>query len=259
MDRDNELSRKEEPWRPPPFASTAGRWGRFVAFGRRALDLQAASIWRDLREPLASLRGVVLDVGAGSQPYRGLLSPSVTYRAIDIAEADEAFGYRNPDTVYFSGDVWPVEDDSVDAVLTTETLEHVPDPDRFLAEADRVLRRGGRLVLTVPFSARWHYISHDYWRFTPLGLKVLLERNGFTNVVVHARGNALAVAMLKCSALILPLLASPRGRWRWPKVAVGLLLSPLLAGFALIGQSSLRARGGTDCLGYTVFAETTRE
>lgn len=257
MERKNELMRVNEPWRPPPFASTSNRMGRIIAACRRLLDLQAASVWRDLREPLASVRGVVLDVGAGAQPYRDLLSTSVTYKAIDIADAGESFGYQNPDTEYFSGDTWPVKSDSVDVVLSTETLEHVPDPDRFLGEAHRVLRREGMIVLTVPFSARWHYVPYDYWRFTPSGLQMLLERNGFRSIVVHARGNALTVAMLKCGALILPLLVSPSGRWRWARRAAGLVLSPVLAGLVLIGQMSLRASGGTDCLGYTVFATSS--
>lgn len=43
---------------------------------------------------------------------------------------------------------WP--DESFDLVLTSETLEHVPDPRRALAESHRVLRPGGRHVFTVP-------------------------------------------------------------------------------------------------------------
>ena len=43
---------------------------------------------------------------------------------------------------------WP--DESFDLVLTSETLEHVPDPHRALAETHRVLRPGGRHVFTVP-------------------------------------------------------------------------------------------------------------
>ena len=223
------------------------------------IDLQAASAWRDLKAPLALSEGVVLDVGAGAQPYRGLLSPLATYRAIDIAEADDKFGYQNADTDYFSGDVWPVASESVDVVLSTETLEHVPDTDLFLAEANRVLRRGGTIVLTVPFSARWHHVPFDYWRFTPTGLQLVLERNGFGDIVVHARGNAVTVAMLKCSALILPLFLSPVGRCRWLRMCAGLLLSPILAGFVMIGQVSLRAAGGADCLGYTIFAARSRD
>jgi SAM-dependent methyltransferase len=43
---------------------------------------------------------------------------------------------------------WP--DESFDLVLTSETLEHVPDPHTALRETYRVLRPGGRHVLTVP-------------------------------------------------------------------------------------------------------------
>jgi hypothetical protein len=69
-----------------------------------------------------------------------------------------------------------------------------------------VLRDDGQLILTVPFSARWHYVPYDYWRFTPSALRMLLERNGFSDVVVLARGNELTVACAKVMALILPFL-----------------------------------------------------
>lgn len=61
-----------------------------------------------------------------------------------------------PGTVYFSGDDWPVADRTIDLLLATETLEHVADPDAFLAQARRVLGDDGRLIRTVPFVARWH-------------------------------------------------------------------------------------------------------
>ncbi len=84
-----------------------------------------------------------------------------------------------------------------DTVLCTETLEHVLDPPGFLAEAKRSLRPGGRLILTVPFAARWHYVPFDYWRFTPSGIKHLLSESGFTEIKVYRRGNALTVACYK--------------------------------------------------------------
>ena len=66
------------------------------------------------RLPLNDATGTVLDVGAGAQPYRPLINRGATYRAIDIAEASERFGYEMPGTVYFSGDDWPVEDRAID-------------------------------------------------------------------------------------------------------------------------------------------------
>jgi SAM-dependent methyltransferase len=251
--RENFALRTGERWQPPGFRPPRTRRDRVLAAGRRLLDLQAASIWRDLRAELATARGDVLDVGAGAQPYRPLLSPGVRYRAIDAAAVAADFGYELPDTEYFEGDRWPVEGRSVDLVLATETLEHVPRPAAFLAEARRVLRPGGRVVLTVPFAARWHYVPHDFWRFTPSSLSGLLETAGFGDVVVHARGNEVTVACYKLIALVLPALLPPGGGLRPSRVAA-LLALPLVAGAALVAHSSLRGRGGEDCLGWTASA-----
>jgi SAM-dependent methyltransferase len=256
MNRRNEADRTEERWQPPAFEESRGVIGRVKAAARRLLDLQAASLWRDLKEPLSQAKGSLLDVGAGAQPYRGLVGKQATYRAIDTSLAGEGFGYELPDTEYFEGDVWPVADASVDLLLATETLEHVPRPDEFLQQSRRVLRPGGRVVLTVPFSARWHYVPHDYWRFTPSGLRMILEGAGFTHVVVHARGNEVTVACSKAMALMLPFLLPQGSRHVLARRVIGLVLSPMLLLLAVVGQASLRAQGGEDCLGYTVFADS---
>ena len=84
-----------------------------------------------------------------------------------------------PDTKYYQGTRWPIADGSVDLVLCTETLEHVPEPSGFLDEAFRCLTHDGRLLVTVPFSARWHYIPHDYWHVHALGLGTVALGRGF--------------------------------------------------------------------------------
>ena len=252
-ERENLALRGSERWQPPAFRPPRTRRDRLLAAARRLLDLQAASIWRDLKGELASAEGDVLDVGAGAQPYRPLLPPGARYRAIDAAAAREAFGYDLPDTEYFEGDRWPVEDFSMNVVLATETLEHVPDPATFLSEARRVLRPGGRIVLTVPFAARWHYVPHDYWRFTPSSLRSMLEAAGFADIVVHARGNERTVACYKLIALVLPALFPPGGGLRPSRIAAVLAL-PLVAALALLAHVSLRGGGGEDCLGWTATA-----
>jgi SAM-dependent methyltransferase len=244
--RENFAERTSERWQPPAFRPPRTALDRAIAAARRTLDLQAASAWSDLGPLLAGAHGDVLDVGAGAQPYRPLLPKDARYRAIDVKLAGEAFGYEMPDTDYFEGTRWPVEDASVDVVLATETLEHVPEPSGFLAEARRVLGPGGRIVLTVPFAARWHYVPHDYWRFTPSSLRNLLEAAGFEAVVVNARGN-------EVMALLIPGLFPPEGGFG-PKRLFALLGLPLLLFLAFLGQVSLRGDGGVDCLGWTVSA-----
>jgi SAM-dependent methyltransferase len=249
--------RSAEAWRHPLFAPPTTWLQRFAAACRRFLDLQAESIWRDLSHLLPQCDGTLVDVGCGAQPYRRLLSDRATYIGIDTAQAKAHFGYEMPDTIYFDGDQWPLEDASIDVVLSTETLEHVADTPRFLSELVRVLRRGGSVILTVPFAARYHFIPYDYWRFTPASLQRLLNDAGLENVAVYARGNAVTVACYKAMALMLPLLfaASRSTILRIVRVACGLVSVPLILLLATIAQVSLRFDGGDDCLGYTVLAQ----
>jgi SAM-dependent methyltransferase len=254
------IHRKGEAWRPPTFQSRRDALGRALAWVRRQLDLQAGSMWNDLSRILPGCLGDVLDVGCGAQPYRDLFGPAARYRGIDRVEARDHFGYEVPDTDYYEGDRWPVADGSCDVVLATETLEHVPDPAAFLGEAHRCLRPGGRLVLTIPFAARWHYIPYDYWRFTPTGLARILQASGFEDVAVYARGNAVTVACYKVMALILPLLLMPGGSLIGMVLRrlLGLVLSPVVVVLAVLANLSLRGNGGDDCLGYTAITRRSQ-
>jgi SAM-dependent methyltransferase len=244
-----ERTSAEEGWRPIACSD--------VTPVRRFFDLQSGTVWRDLVDELSRVHGTLLDVGCGAQPYRTLLPNDATYVGIDTTDALEVFGYHTPDTKYYDGLHWPIDDRSVDVVLATETLEHVKEPDRFLAEAYRCLRAGGRLVLTVPFAARWHFIPADYWRFTPSGLLHLLERAGFSGIAVHARGNALTVACYKfmaiCTRFIMPQ-EKPALRSALFRL-IGITLVPAFVTAAVVGNLSLRFEGGDDCLGYTALAE----
>jgi SAM-dependent methyltransferase len=256
LNRTDQLERQSESWRPPPFKGVTTPLARLEAAARRFLDLQAGSIWKDLVVLLPQSRGVVLDVGSGAQPYRHLLPRGATYKAIDYVGAEQHFGYSMPDTTYYEGDKWPIPDGSVDVILCTETMEHVPEPSVFLTEASRCLKHEGRLLLTVPFAARWHYIPHDYWRFTPSGLNALLSAAGFGRVAVYSRGNAVTVACYKVMALMLPLLIPQHGGFlrRSVSLACGVLTLPLLVALAAIASLSLMGKGGDDCLGYTAVA-----
>ena len=257
LSRTNMVHRRAETWRPPLFERPDTLPRRALAALRRLLDLQAGSIWRDLRVVLPQVRGAVLDVGCGAQPYWRLFAPAAQYIGIDTDQAKAHFGYALPGVLYFSGDSWPVADASVNFVLCTETMEHVPAPEILLHEVYRCLTAGGTVLLTIPFAARWHFIPYDYWRFTPSGLERLLVSAGFTNVRVYARGNALTVACYKLMALILRL-AMPQNASlpaRGLMQLAALPLAPVLLLLAVVAHMSLRGQGGDDCLGYTVLAE----
>jgi SAM-dependent methyltransferase len=58
-------------------------------------------------------------------------------------------------------------------------LEHVANPDAYLGECFRVLKSGGRLLLTTHGTFYDHACPNDFWRWTAAGLKVALQRRGF--------------------------------------------------------------------------------
>jgi SAM-dependent methyltransferase len=254
--RRNLIEQGAELFKPPVFRPNRSRSDELIAALRRFLDLQAGSAWRDLRAELATASGTLLDVGCGAQVFRSLLPPSVTYRGIDTKDAKDRFGYEVPDTHYFEGDDWQVPAASIDLVLCTEVLEHIDAPLPFLHKLLAVLRPGGRLLLTVPFAARWHFIPYDYWRYTPSSLRLLLTEAGFDHIRVTARGNPITVACYKAMALLLILLFDTQGGplRRTARRVLGFVLLPVLGLLGLIGTISLRFDWGDDCLGYTVSA-----
>lgn len=75
----------------------------------------------------------------------------------------------------------PFPDHSLDAVICSEVLEHVPDSMAALSEFSRMLKPDGWLAITVPFFYPIHGVDAedrgDYWRFTPGNLRLLLERD----------------------------------------------------------------------------------
>jgi SAM-dependent methyltransferase len=115
----------------------------------------------------------ILDYGCADVPYRGLFPAGADYLAADLPGNPAANVEIGTD-----GRV-PVEDESVDVVLSTQALEHVKDPARYLAECRRTLRPGGRLLLSTHGVMVYHPDPDDYWRWTCAGLRRVVGDAGF--------------------------------------------------------------------------------
>lgn len=76
-----------------------------------------------------------------------------------------------------------------DVVICEQVLEHVPDPFRAAETLAALARPGGRLLVSVPFAIKIHGDPGDYWRFSPQGLTVLLERAGLVVERLERWGN----------------------------------------------------------------------
>jgi hypothetical protein len=66
-------------------------------------------------------------------------------------------------------------DESYDALMCTEVLEHVVDPFAAIRELRRIVKTGGYIIFTTPLNARIHGPVPDCWRFTEFGLKVMFR------------------------------------------------------------------------------------
>lgn len=230
-----------------------------LAFGLRCVvDLQLATIARYLRPALKGLTGAVLDVGAGQSPWRGWLPNTTTYQGIDIGYAID-FGMQPEvkDVIYYAGANMPLADNTYDAVLCIEVLEHAQDPRLLLAEIMRVMKDDATLLLTVPWSARRHHIPHDYHRFTREGLAFLLNESGFDSVDIFERGNDVAVIANKLTILSLGL-TTPKKWWHgvltWPFALVCGVLAAIFIASAHICMA-LGWGSKEDPLGYFVRAK----
>jgi len=137
-------------------------------------------VLRELRRHVADFTGtltgreLLLDYGCGAMPYRPLFEGRVAgYVGADLKGNPEAELVLDPD-----GTV-PAQSGSFDVVLSSQVLEHVEDPMAYLAEAMRLLRPGGVLVLSTHGSWRYHPHPEDYWRWTASGLRKILCASGF--------------------------------------------------------------------------------
>src|ERR1700733_9563621 len=156
------------------------RLGQFV-------DLAGSLHVAALAQVAPRAQGRMLDVGCGQKQYVPIFAPYVSeHLGIEYDESfAETFSSKRasgsaghgPD-LYYDGKRLPFDDRTFDTVLSAQVLEHTPEPLALLVEMARVLRPGGRLILSVPFSFRLHEEPRDYFRYTPHGLRSLCEAAG---------------------------------------------------------------------------------
>ena len=136
----------------------------------------------------AHLRGVMLDLGCGAQPYRPLYV-NVFKHAI---AAD--FDSRSRLDAKLDVRCLPFRDRSVDVVLLTEVIEHVVDGADVIREVGRVLKPGGMLLITWPFIYPLHELPHDYVRYSEFAMQALAQRGGLDITMLERRGDFFCVA-----------------------------------------------------------------
>jgi SAM-dependent methyltransferase len=128
----------------------------------------------------------ILNVGSGTGGTVPLLERFGSVLNVDVAEsavrACRARGIRN--VLKVKGTHLPFQDESFDLVTALDVLEHIADDREAIAEWQRLLKPGGKLLITVP-AYQWLWSEHDeslhhFRRYTAASLHRLLNREGFS-------------------------------------------------------------------------------
>jgi SAM-dependent methyltransferase len=141
-------------------------------------------LWIQQVAPTIKPGATVLDVGAGSSPYRALFEHTI-YKTHDFCQLrpEQVLGGKGYAPIDYVSDInnIPVPDSSFDCILCTEVLEHVPEPLKAIREIVRICKPDGYILLSAPLGSGLHQTPfHFYGGYTPYFYKFALESNGAT-------------------------------------------------------------------------------
>jgi len=119
---------------------------------------------------------LVLDAGAGDDPYKELFK-DINYHSTDFGKVNKIYA---PCTYICDLVSIPIRSNSYDAIIFTQVLEHVPEPELVLQELFRILKPGGIMFFTSPLFFSEHEIPYDFYRYTKFGLNYLFDKVGFS-------------------------------------------------------------------------------
>lgn len=173
-------------------------------------------------------KGIMIDLGCGTAPYKDFF----------LQYCDKYIGVDWSNTIHNSkADVNSdlnkeinLRDNTADTVISISVMEHLYEPQIFLNEAYRILKKDGHIILQVPFQWWIHEAPHDYFRYTPYGLKYMFEKAGFSNIHIEPTSGFFVTWLMKINYF------TSRFRYIGHSKIVEFLVTVLFAPFWTINQ-----------------------
>ncbi len=119
-------------------------------------------------------KGIIIDIGCGEKPLKNISTQYVT-KHIGVDHQDTLHDKSNIDRFGTAYDI-PAKDGKFDSAICTAVLEHLEETDKAIKEADRVLKKGGYAIYSVPLFWHLHEEPRDFYRYTKYGLRYLFEK-----------------------------------------------------------------------------------
>lgn len=141
--------------------------------------------------------GKLLDAGCGEKPY-SLIYGSEVSEAIGCDVKTCVHDQKQVD-IFASIENLPFENEEFDTILCTNVLEHVKNPDAALCEFSRVLKKNGKVIISVPFLYPVHEAPYDFQRYTKYGLESKIKNNGLKIETILPWGGPGLMLMVYCN------------------------------------------------------------
>lgn len=140
---------------------------------------------------------IILDAGAGECQFKKFCS-HLKYISQDFAQ------YSGEGTIGLQTGTWdntkldivsdittiPLDNYSVDAIMCTEVLEHIPNPIAAIKEFSRIIKPGGYLLMTAPFASLTHFAPYHFASgLSRFFYEYHLKENGFDIEELEFNGN----------------------------------------------------------------------
>lgn len=200
-------------------------------------------------------KGKILDAGCGTQRYKEYCN-HLEYYGQDFGEyipEENTEGLQMDNWEYgkldYTGDIWEIkeEDSFFDVIMCTEVLEHIPYPNETMEEFSRLLKEGGELILTAPFSSLPHFQPYYYYSgFSKEWYEFMLEKNDFEILEITPNGDFFTFLIqenLRGLKLINNyLLKIIYGVFLVPKILIDLLLSKINKNYQLVFGYHIHAK-----------------
>jgi len=203
------------------------------------------------------VRGVVFDYGCGGAPYASLFSQCAGYVAADLEPGPKVDRVLQPDGMTKE------TGNTYDFVLSTQVLEHVRKPHLYLRECHRILRPGGRILLTTHGMVVEHGCPHDYQRWTARGLEELFLEAGL-QIIQSGKLTTQIRGIVQLINMFAPDLRYPKGRFLHLTLSVVRklylkALMPLLNKFAdLFGEQTVVDASVADSIYVAIFVHAQK-
>jgi SAM-dependent methyltransferase len=132
--------------------------------------------------------GVVLDIGGKDKG--SFIKPKDKVEKWLFADI---VAENNPDIILDVADMQTIKSESIDVVNAIELFEHVENIDKGLAECYRVLKKNGKIIISIPFLAHIHADPNDFQRWTYTKWTKELEKLNFTIQSIDINGRFFTV------------------------------------------------------------------